>query len=117
MTATRVVFDEIGVRVTRWNGLVEQVSWDDLDSVLIETNDSGPIGTDLLWILAGKVSGCLVPGGAKASMNSLSGSRNSPASTTRPSSMPWGASRTLDSSAGKGRVLKASREGFPRRQR
>jgi hypothetical protein len=65
MTATRVVFDEIGVRVTRWNGLVEQVSWDDLDSVLIETNDSGPIGTDLLWILAGKVSGCLVPGGAE----------------------------------------------------
>lgn len=65
MTATRVVFDEIGVRVTRWNGVVEQVAWDDLDSVLIETNDSGPIGTDLLWILAGKVSGCLVPGGAE----------------------------------------------------
>ena len=71
MTATRVVFDETGVRVTRWNGLVEKVTWDDLEAVMIETNDTGPIGDDVIWILAGSKGGCLVPSGAEGEQQLL----------------------------------------------
>ena len=48
----------------RPDGKVEAVAWDDLQGVLIETNDEGPIGTDVYWILAGKHSGCVIPQGA-----------------------------------------------------
>lgn len=65
MSTTRVICDETGVFVTRWNGQVESVTWADLETVLIETNDTGPIGDDVIWILAGRTSGCLVPSGAE----------------------------------------------------
>jgi hypothetical protein len=49
------------------SGKEESVRWDELDAVLIETNDSGPIGMDVLWLLVGRGarSGCVVPQGAK----------------------------------------------------
>lgn len=51
---------------TRPEGVIERVTFTDLQSVVIETNDTGPLGTDLWWILVGKVaaSGCAFPGGA-----------------------------------------------------
>ena len=36
----------------------------ELEDVLIATNDSGPIGTDLWWILRGNGKVLVVPGGA-----------------------------------------------------
>ena len=53
-----------GVKCHRPDGKIESVTWDDLQGVLIETNDQGPIGTDVYWILAGKRSGCVIPQGA-----------------------------------------------------
>lgn len=50
-------------------GTVEQVKLAELRAVLIETNDSGPWGSDLWWILVGAPGddgnhGCVFPGGA-----------------------------------------------------
>ena len=36
----------------------------ELEDILIATNDSGPIGTDLWWILRGNGKVIIVPGGA-----------------------------------------------------
>ena len=50
----------------RPEGVTERVSFTDLRSVIIETNDTGPLGTDLWWFLIGNEanSGCVLPGGA-----------------------------------------------------
>ena len=46
------------------NGDAEAVAWDDLQAVLIETNDEGPFAPDLFWILVGRPGGCILPQGA-----------------------------------------------------
>lgn len=48
------------------DGRLEAVPIADLREVAIVTNDSGPIGVDVWWMLAGKQasSGCAFPGGA-----------------------------------------------------
>ncbi len=40
--------------------------WDDLGVVAIETNDSGPLGCDVWWVLVSfrGDSGCVIPQGA-----------------------------------------------------
>lgn len=60
-----VEVDDRLVRCTRPNGEVEQVDWEDLRAVILETNDTGPIGMDVLWILVGTDSGCVIPQGAR----------------------------------------------------
>ena len=54
------------VRCERPDGRVESVTWNDLQAVIIETTDAGPIGADVFWILAGTStsSGCVIPQGA-----------------------------------------------------
>ncbi|MCA9075570.1 MAG: hypothetical protein KDA93_11095 [Planctomycetaceae bacterium] len=61
-----VTCDEESVVCQRPNGDKKQVRWDDLRAVLIETNDTGPWGTDVYWLLVGRdaQSGCVVPQGA-----------------------------------------------------
>lgn len=49
----------------RPEGAIERVRLCDLKAVIIETNDSGPWGADIWWILFGdEQSGCVFPGGA-----------------------------------------------------
>jgi hypothetical protein len=49
----------------RPEGKRERVSLSELKAVIIETNDTGPWGTDILWILVGTgQTGCVFPGGA-----------------------------------------------------
>ena len=57
------VTDE-GVASRRPNGYIEAVTWTDLRAVLIETNDEGPIGPDVFWILVWRQGGCVIPQGA-----------------------------------------------------
>jgi hypothetical protein len=47
-------------------GEVRSVAFDDLRGVMIETNDTGPIGTDLWWLLFGADDrlACAFPQGA-----------------------------------------------------
>ena len=59
-----VATTDTGVSCTGPNGNIESVDWDDVQTVLIETNNTGPFGTDLWWMLVGKQGGCVVPMGA-----------------------------------------------------
>ncbi len=50
----------------RPNGSIERIRWNDLDAVLIETNEQGPFVSDVFWLLLSKnmKSGCVFPQGA-----------------------------------------------------
>lgn len=54
------------IRVVRPDGKEESVTWNALKAVVVETNDTGPWGTDVLWLLIGEElkSGCVIPQGA-----------------------------------------------------
>lgn len=61
-----VEFDELGFRGSDHTGAKMAISLADLERVAIETNDSGPWGADVLWLLFrsdGK-PGCVFPQGA-----------------------------------------------------
>lgn len=59
--AAAVAFDDERVTRTLPDGRTESVRWDDLTAVVVETTDQGPFVDDVVWILAGTDSGCLVP--------------------------------------------------------
>ena len=59
-----VTVSEQGISCMRPNGIVESLTWDDLEVVAIETTDEGPFVADVFWFLAGETSGCVVPLGA-----------------------------------------------------
>jgi hypothetical protein len=52
------------ITVCRPDRRVEQISFPELEAVIIETNDTGPWGMDFWWILAGASGGCTFPQGA-----------------------------------------------------
>ena len=62
--ASKVIITEDGLACERSSGLVESVPWDELRAVIIETNDTGPFGTDVFWIFVGDNGGAVVPMGA-----------------------------------------------------
>ena len=55
------------------DGKLERVTFADLKAVIIETNDSGPWGTDVWWILLGErpEARCVFPGGATGEQDVL----------------------------------------------
>lgn len=61
-----VVVEGTGVTCRHPSGKEESVTWASLDAVVIETNDSGPWGTDVLWLLVSHSGpgGCVIPQGA-----------------------------------------------------
>lgn len=75
------VTDE-GVSCARASGLVESVTWAELQEVAIVTTDEGPFALDVLWLLVGDKGGCVVPQGATgedellAKLQSLAGFDN-----------------------------------------
>lgn len=70
--AVIVTFDESGVTVTWPKGDVISASWDLIDCVAIETNDSGPWGADFWWLLEGRETRCAYPQGATGDLGLLS---------------------------------------------
>jgi len=60
-----VTFDDLQIQCQRASGLVEQVAWDDLQAVLIQTTADGPFGDDVFWVLVGQNGGCVVPSEAQ----------------------------------------------------
>jgi len=46
------------------NGLVEEVTWEELEKVEIHTTDEGPFVEDVFWVLHGSGRGCVIPQGA-----------------------------------------------------
>lgn len=61
ITRDSVTFDEEEVVRTMPNGTQERIRWVDLREVYIVTTDEGPVVDDVLWVLRGETSGCLVP--------------------------------------------------------
>jgi hypothetical protein len=61
-----VTVDADRIACRRPSGDVESVDWDDLEFVIIETNDTGPWGADVWWMLGGRggKGGCAIPQGA-----------------------------------------------------
>lgn len=61
-----VTVTEEAIETLRPEGKVERVEFSRLKAVIIETNDTGPWGTDVWWILVGsdESHGCVFPGGA-----------------------------------------------------
>jgi hypothetical protein len=57
-----VVGDDIVCR--RPDGFVERAPLSELETVVVETNDAGPWGVDVWWILEGDDSRCAFPLGA-----------------------------------------------------
>lgn len=56
-----VTVSENEISCVRPNGIVESLTWDELEVVAIETTDEGPFVADVFWLLAGETSGCVVP--------------------------------------------------------
>ena len=61
-----VVVDEVAIRVTDDTGATKALSKSELSGVIIETNDTGPWGTDVWWLLFGANDqiACTFPQGA-----------------------------------------------------
>lgn len=61
-----VTVSESEIVAQRPDGKIERVSIGDLEEVTIVTNDSGPSGADVWWLLVGSKpnAGCAFPGGA-----------------------------------------------------
>lgn len=62
-----------GITIHRPGGGTESVLFADLEAVIIETNDTGPLGNDVWWILAGRdlKSGCVFPMGSSGEGDAL----------------------------------------------
>ena len=59
-----VTTSDRGLQAAYPDGSVQQVLWDDLVRLVIETNDSGPWGADVWWILEDTQGKCAYPQGA-----------------------------------------------------
>lgn len=59
-----VSFNEQGVAVRYPKGEAQSIDWDSVLSVAIETNDSGPWGADVWWLLEGADKRIAYPQGA-----------------------------------------------------
>jgi hypothetical protein len=59
-----VTVNDVEVKTIDPKNVTHSILIAELEDILIATNDSGPIGTDLWWILRGNGNIVLVPGGA-----------------------------------------------------
>jgi hypothetical protein len=75
-----VTFDKNIIKCKRPNGAIESVKWNELQAVIIETTDQGPVVDDIFWILLGKNdSGCVIPSesiGVKKILKAMQGALN-----------------------------------------
>lgn len=52
------------VSCIRPDGRIEEVAWEELTKIEIQTTDQGPFVEDVFWILHGNDRGCVIPQGA-----------------------------------------------------
>ena len=69
--AVVVTIDDTGVSAAYSEGDVQRIAWHEVEQITIETNDSGPWGADVWWILAGTAGRCTYPGGATGEQEAL----------------------------------------------
>jgi hypothetical protein len=63
--------DESGISASYPDGAVQAISWPEVDCVAIETNDTGPWGADVWWLLEGGNKRCAYPQGARGDPEAL----------------------------------------------
>ena len=59
-----VTVDDERVTCTPPGGAAQSMAWQDVQAVLIETNDLGPFEPDVFWVIVGAEARCIVPQGA-----------------------------------------------------
>ena len=52
------------IKAFDYDGNEKSLELNEVNQIIIETNDSGPLGTDVWWKISGKDNSLLVPGGA-----------------------------------------------------
>jgi len=57
-------FNDEGIRVIYPDGTLHEMLWKNVLTIAIETNDSGPSGADLWWVMEGTNERCAFPQGA-----------------------------------------------------
>ncbi len=64
--SSKVYFDNTTLYCSKPNSETETILWQNIDAILIETTDAGPIAEDVFWLFLQKnmESGCIVPQGA-----------------------------------------------------
>lgn len=71
--AAIIVTDSNGdISSTYPDGTIQTIGWSEIESVEVHTNDSGPWGADVWWILRGQDSLCSYPQGATGEVELLS---------------------------------------------
>lgn len=66
-----VTLSEGGISASYPEGEVLAISWDEVERVAIETNDSGPWGADFWWLLEGDGKRCAFPQGATGELEAM----------------------------------------------
>jgi hypothetical protein len=70
--AVVVRFDEQRITATYRSGDTESIDWTEVQCIAIETNDSGPWGDDVWWVLEGDAEKrCAYPQGADGETEAL----------------------------------------------
>ena len=69
--AVIVQFDRKSIEVSYPVGSHQSIEWSSVQRILVETNDSGPWGTDVWWILDGGQHRCAFPQGATGEQEAL----------------------------------------------
>jgi hypothetical protein len=59
-----VHFDDEKISSTYPDGIVEVISWKDLELIEVHTSDTGPFGADVWFVLTSESSSCSFPVGA-----------------------------------------------------
>ncbi len=65
-----VTLDETGITV-RHPDRVEQIAWDEMERVEVHTNDSGPWGPDVWFVIESPSGQCTYPQGATGEQEAL----------------------------------------------
>jgi hypothetical protein len=66
-----VRFNEQGISAAYPDGTSQAIAWSAVERLAIETNDSGPWGTDVWWLLEGEGTRCAYPQGATGDPEAL----------------------------------------------
>lgn len=66
-----VTVNEAGTTVQDAAGQSASISWQETLGIFIETNDSGPFGMDVMWLVAGNQGSVMFPMGAQGEQSAL----------------------------------------------
>lgn len=66
-----VRLNEEGVSAAYPDGTIQAIAWSAVERIAIETNDSGPWGADVWWLLEGERGRCTYPQGATGDPEAL----------------------------------------------